>query len=60
VIDELIQRLEFPLSDAVHAGLDVHAKVFIAAGRFQGHGIVAHLERIFGGLFRFKISRHFF
>lgn len=45
VIDQLVERMELALSDAVHARLDVHAEVLVAAGRFKAHGIVAHLEK---------------
>lgn len=43
MIDQLVERVELALPDAVHVALDVHAEVLVAAGRLQADGIVAHL-----------------
>lgn len=43
VIDQLVQRMELALSNAIHVLLHVHAEVFVAAGRLQGNRVITHL-----------------
>lgn len=44
VIDQLVQRVELPLPNAVHVLLHVHAEVLVAPWGLQRNRIVSHLQ----------------
>ena len=51
MIDELIQRVKFPLANTVEGSVDVDADMLVSAWCLQRHRIVSHLfgkERISG------------
>lgn len=43
VADQLVERGELPLPDAVERAVHVHAEVFVPAGRLQRHRVVAEV-----------------